>query len=104
MGLLYLVNLDTLYPYRDAIRLHCIAELAQEFKIIITHNYAPTTSFKTMVDRQGDLTKSTYRRLEKSKIEGTRCPTYYDLFKLFTSDYPMTPVEIPHECVIYKKK
>ena len=83
--------------YKSRKNAYCIAELAQEFKIIITHNYAPTASFKTMVDGQGDLTKSTYRRLEKSEIEGTRCPTSYDLFKLFTSDYPMTPVEIPDE-------
>lgn len=65
--------------------------------MIVTHNYAPTASFKTMVDGQGDLAKSTYRKLEKEKIEGTRCPTSYDLFELFTSDYPMTPAEIPDE-------
>jgi hypothetical protein len=48
-----------------------------------------------MVDGQGDLAKSTYRKLEKDEVEGTRCPTSYDLFKLFTSDYPMTPADIP---------
>jgi hypothetical protein len=57
----------------------------------ITHNYAPTASFKTMVDGQGNVTKAFYRKLERSEEEGTRCPTTYDLFKLFTSKYPMTP-------------
>jgi hypothetical protein len=44
-----------------------------------------------MVDGQGNVTKALYRRLERSEEEGTRCPTTYDLFKLFTSRYPQTP-------------
>ena len=83
--------------YKSRRNAYFIAELAKESNSIITHNYAPTASFKTMVDGQGDLTKSTYRALEKNEIEGTRCPTSYDLFKLFTSDYPMIPVEVPDD-------
>ena len=48
-----------------------------------------------MVDGQGDLVKSTYRTLEKNEVEGTRCPNTYDLFKLFTSKYPLTPDPVP---------
>lgn len=59
--------------------------------MIVTHNYAPTASFKTMVDGQGNVTKSYHRKLERSEEEGTRCPTSWDLFKLFTSKYPMKP-------------
>jgi hypothetical protein len=44
-----------------------------------------------MVDGQGNVTKAFYRKLERDEEEGTRCPTSYDLFKLFTSKYPMAP-------------
>ena len=81
--------------YKSRRNAYFIAELAQEFSIIVTHNYAPTAAFKTMVDGQGDLAKSTYRKLEKDEVEGTRCSTSYDLFKLFTSEYPMTPADVP---------
>jgi hypothetical protein len=83
--------------YKSRRNAYFIAELAKELHTIVTHNFAPTASFKTMVDGQGDLTKSTYRSLERNEVEGTRCPTSYDLFKLFTSDYPLTPAEIPDE-------
>lgn len=59
--------------------------------MIITQNYAPTASFKIMVDGQGNVTKAFYRKLERSEEKGTRCPTSYDLFKLFTSRYLLTP-------------
>lgn len=65
--------------------------------LTVTHNYAPTATSKTMVDGQGFVTKSLYRKLERSEEEGTRCPTTYDLFKLFTSRYPITPTEIDDE-------
>ena len=44
--------------YKSRRNAHFIAELAMEQNIIVTHNYAPTASFKTMVDGQGDLVKS----------------------------------------------
>ena len=44
-----------------------------------------------MVDGQGDLVKSTYRSLERNEVEGTRNPTTFDLFELFTSEYPLLP-------------
>ena len=62
--------------------------------IVVTHNYAPTASFKTMVDCQGNVTKALYRRLERSEEEGTRCPTTFDLFKLFTSKYKQIPKHV----------
>ena len=65
-----------------------------EHNITVTHNYAPTAFFKTMVDGQGDLVKSTYRTLERNEVEGTRCPTTYDLFNLFTSKYPLEPAPL----------
>lgn len=71
-----------------------IAWLAYLLGIIIGHFYAPTATFKTLVDGQGDVTKSGYRELEKKEVEGTRCPTTWDLFKLFTSKYPMTPKHV----------
>ena len=66
-----------------------IAELAKDYTLTVTHNFAPTASFKTMVDGQGDLVKSTYRSLEKNEVEGTRCPTTYKLFELFTSSHQL---------------
>jgi hypothetical protein len=77
--------------YKSRRNAYFIAELAMEHQITVTHNYAPTASFKTMVDGEGDLVKSTYRTLEKNEVEGTRCPTSYNLFELFTSKYPLTP-------------
>jgi hypothetical protein len=77
--------------YKSRRNAYFIAELAMEHQITVTHNYAPTASFKTMVDGQGDLVKSTYRTFEKNEVEGTRCPTSYHLFELFTSKYPLTP-------------
>ena len=58
--------------------------------MIVTHNYAPTASFKTMVDGQDNVTKSLYRKLERSEEEGTICPTSYELFLLFASKYPVS--------------
>jgi hypothetical protein len=81
--------------YKSRRNAYFIAELAKEYSITVTHNFAPTASFKTMVDGQGDLVKSTYRSLEKNEVEGTRCPNTYDLFKLFTSSYPLTPDPAP---------
>ena len=77
--------------YKSRRTAYFIAEIAKELDMIVTHNYAPTASFKTMVDGQGNVTKALYRRLERSEEEGTRCPTTYDLFKMFTSRYPQTP-------------
>jgi hypothetical protein len=65
--------------------------LAEDTNMAITHNYASTASFKTTVDGQGNVEKASYRKLKRSEEEGTRCPTTYDLFKLFTSEYQMTP-------------
>lgn len=70
---------------------YLIGKIATKNNILVTHNYAPTASFKTMVDGQGDLVKSTYRNLERNEVEGRRCPTTFDLFKLFTSKYPLSP-------------
>lgn len=81
--------------YKSRRNAYFIAELAKEYSITVTHNFAPTASFKTMVDGQGDLVKSTYRNLEKNEVEGTRCPNTYDLFQLFTSTYPLTPEPVP---------
>ena len=80
--------------YKSRRTAHFIAEFAKEMDIIVTHNYAPTASFKTMVDGQGNVTKALYRRLERSEEEGTRCPTTYDLFNLFTSKYKQTPKHV----------
>ena len=80
--------------YKSRRNAYFIAALADENDITVTHNFAPTASFKTMVDGQGHLTKALYRKLERSEEEGTRCPTTYDLFKLFTSKYKITPDEI----------
>jgi hypothetical protein len=77
--------------YKSRRNAYFVGALAEERNMIITHNYAPTASFKTMVDGQGNVTKAFYRKLERSEEEGTRCPTSYDLFKLFTSRYPLTP-------------
>lgn len=71
-----------------------IAELAKDYTITVTHNFAPTASFKTMVDGQGDLVKSTYMSLENNEVEGTRCPTTYELFELFTSSHQLIPPPI----------
>ena len=76
--------------YKSRRNAYFIAELAKEYSITVTHNFAPTASFKTMVDGQGDLVKSTHRNLEKNEVEGTRC-----LFHLFTSKYPITPDPVP---------
>ena len=81
--------------YESRRNAYFVADLAREYGMTVTHNFAPTASFKTMVDGQGDLVKSTYRNLEKSEVEGTRCPTTYDLFELFTSRYPLTPTPFP---------
>ena len=81
--------------YKSRRNAYFIAELAKEYSITATHNFAPTASFKTMVDGQGDLVKSTYRSLEKNEVEGTRCPNTYDLFKLLISSYPLTPDPAP---------
>lgn len=67
---------------------YLLADLAIELNITFTHNYALTALFKTMMDGLGHVTKSLHRKLERSEEEGTRCPTTYDLFKLFTSKYP----------------
>ena len=61
--------------YKSRRNAYFVAALAEDTGMIVTHNYAPTASFKTMVDGQGNLTKAFYRRLEKSEEEGTRCPT-----------------------------
>ena len=77
--------------YKSRRNAYFVAALAEENNITVTHNFAPTASFKTMVDGQGNVTKALYRRLERSEEEGTRCPTSYDLFKLFTSKYGLIP-------------
>ena len=77
--------------YKSRRNAYFVAALAEDFNVVVTHNYAPTASFKTMVDGQGNVTKAFYRKLERDEEEGTRCPTSYDLFKLFTSKYPMAP-------------
>ena len=77
--------------YKSRRNAYFVAALAEENNITVTHNFAPTASFKTMVDGQGNVTKALYRRLERSEEEGTRCPTSYDLFKLFTSKYELIP-------------
>ena len=77
--------------YKSRRNAYFVAALAEETNMTVTHNFAPTASFKTMVDGQGNVTKALYRRLERSEVEGTRCPTTYDLFKLFTSEYKMIP-------------
>ena len=80
--------------YKSRRTAYFVAEIAREMDMIVTHNYAPTASFKIMVDGQGNVTKALYRRLEKSEEEGTRCPTTYDLFQLFTSKHPQIPKEV----------
>ena len=80
--------------YKSRRTAYFVAEIAKEMDMIVTHNYAPTASFKTMVDGQGNVTKALYRKLERSEEEGTRCPTTYDLFKLFTSKYPQVPKQV----------
>ena len=77
--------------YKSRRNAYFVAALAEDYDIVVTHNYAPTASFKTMVDGQGNVTKAFYRKLERSEEEGTRCPTSYDLFKLFTSRYNLAP-------------
>ena len=77
--------------YKSRRNAYFVAALAEDFNVVVTHNYAPTASFKTMVDGQGNVRKAFYRKLERDEVEGTRCPTSYDLFKLFTSKYPMAP-------------
>ena len=60
--------------YKSRRNAYFIAELAIEQNMTVTYstnNYAPTASFKTMVDGQADLVKSTYRTLEKNEVEGT---------------------------------
>ena len=71
--------------YKSRRNTYFVAALAEDYNVVVTHNYAPTVSFKTMVDGQGNVTKAFYRKLERSEEEGTRCPTSNDLFKLFTS-------------------
>ena len=77
--------------YKSRRNAYFVAALAEDYDVVVTHNYAPTASFKTMVDGQGNVTKAFYRKLERSEEEGTRCSTSFDLFKLFTSRYKMTP-------------
>ena len=77
--------------YKSRRNAYFVAALAKDYNVVVTHNYAPTASFKTMEDGQGNITKAFYRKLERSEEEGTRCPTSYDLFKLFTSKYKMAP-------------
>lgn len=80
--------------YKNRRNAWLIAWLAFILRIIIAHLYAPTATFKTLVDGQGDVTKAKYRDLENKEVEGTRCPTTWHLFKLFTSKYPMTPQKV----------
>jgi hypothetical protein len=44
-----------------------VGALAEGTNMVITHNYAPTASFKTMVDGQGNVTKAFYRKLGRSE-------------------------------------
>ena len=78
--------------YKSRRNAYFVGQLAETTGMIVTHNYAPTASFKTMVDGQGNVTKSLYRELERSEEEGTRCHTSYQLFLLFASKYPITPL------------
>ena len=55
-----------------------MVSLAEDTNMTVTHNYAPTASFKTMVDGPGNVTKGLYRRLERNEEEGTRCSTSYE--------------------------
>ena len=80
--------------YKSRRTAYFVAEIAKEMDVVVTHNYAPTASFKTMIDGQGNVTKALYRRLERSEEEDTRCPTTYDLFKLLTLTYPQVPKEV----------
>ena len=68
-----------------------LTSLAEDTGMTVTHNYAPTASFKTMVDGQGNVTKAFYRKLERSEEEGTRCQTTYQLFLLFAMKHPLSP-------------
>ena len=68
-----------------------LTSLAEDTGMTVTHNYAPTASFKTMVDGQGNVTKAFYRKLERSEEEGTRCPTTYQLFLLFAMKHSLSP-------------
>ena len=47
-----------------------------------------------MVHGQGDVTKASYRKLERSEEEGTRCPTMYQLFLFFATMSPPTPGDV----------
>ena len=51
--------------YKSRRNAYFVAALAEDTGMIVTHNYAPTASFKTMVDGQGNVTKAFYRRLEE---------------------------------------
>ena len=68
-----------------------LTSLAEDTGMTVTHNYAPTASFKTMVDGQGNVTKAFYRKLERSEEEGTRCQTTYQLFLLFAMKHSLSP-------------
>lgn len=46
--------------YKGRRTAYFVAEIAKECDLIVTHNYAPTASFKTMVDGQGNVTKALY--------------------------------------------
>ena len=50
--------------YKSRRNAYFVAALAEDFNVVVTHNYAPTASFKTMVDGQGNVTKAFYRKLE----------------------------------------
>ena len=77
--------------YESRRNAYFLTSLAEDVGVTVTHNYAPTASFKTMVDGQGNVTKAFYRKLERSEKEGTRCQTTYQLFLLFVTKYPLTP-------------
>ena len=77
--------------YKSRRNAYFVAALSEDTGMVVTHNYAPTASFKTMVDGQGNVTKSLYRKLERGEDEGTRCQTTYQLFLLFVNRYPIIP-------------
>ena len=86
--------------YKSRRNAYFLTSLAEDTGTTVTHNYAPTASFKTMVDGQGNVTKAFYRKLERSEEEGTRCQTTYQLFLLFVTKYPLAPgfVEDSKKC------
>ena len=75
--------------YKSRRNAYFVASLSEDTGMEVTHNYAPTASFKTMVDGQGNVNKSLYRKLERGEEEGTRCQTTYQLFLLFVDRYPI---------------